>query len=1054
MANAKVKYILELENKMQLDGIVKKVQEAANGFDGLKSKIEISARSLGLMQRELNTMQATFNANSARIKELQQALNLASVSATQDEKANAKLRTELERLTATNDKLSVSMERKSISIQRSSANLAELGRKAGETGRILEKVDTTTAKQGSTLAGLGDQIKGLAGAYLGLEAVTQAAAFAFEGFKLGAGIEQSRLMVQTLVQDVAKGNAIFDEAIKFGQKYGYTQEEMAIAASQAATIINKTNQSTEKSLEVLGRLASLNPAEGFEGAVIAFKELASGDITSIAERFNIARSEANAMKDAIAAGADPVQVLDQALAKMGVTVDVLANRMEGRNGALLDMKLSMESLSLATGDLLDALGAPGLLERFASGVGFLAQGIQYVTGDTEALTNALIDLQVRGFALGDYDLYVQKMTEAGLADEMLSREAYNAANAMISKGTAARDASAGITSLADAEAVLRDMLFQQVQAGELSEEQLNTLVQRTLELAATNPTVSASLLDMVTAMSDSREGADELTQYLDALSINQEFAASTAYGYADAQQAAYDATVQATDANDVHTASVYNMTDADFQSIEAKLLQQIETENAAQFERDLALAYDMAGNGAMGAAAASLFLADRYNLEASETARLIALHNELTKARGGGMGNAAAGALASTLNRMQQPSSVGRSGSGSARRSGGGGSKGKSESAKAAEKEQKDLAKAEKSIEQARQNHNKKLEDLDRKHSAELIKINADYIQKALAAEQKFNTDKFALRNSFEQTLFGIDRDLYDAARAEEVKYWDESQAIAQAGDATKAAELYAAGQELAQMRADHAQQLRDIDAEIVNAESEADAAKLADRKLRMEEAYAEEQRLAEENIAKIRSGEDTLKSERDQAIADENADYAKARTEAEQQFADSLQKIIDGYDAVDEATTRTKDAIVDMVNTLVPEFARLAGAASAVPSGAPASVEAAAGRAVGGNVRAGYAYDVGEFGRERFVPGVSGTILNQRQIDRAMGRTVAPTLATPRQSSGRSETINREEVVLNVTGTAREITQAEATIERIAQRVYNRNAKVTVNRVVTRKLR
>lgn len=1053
MANAKIKYILELENKANLKPIIAEVQAAANGFDGLKSKIEISARSLGLMQRELTTMQGKFEANKARIKDLEQALQLASVSATQDEKANAKLRAELDRLTATNEKLSASMERKSISIQRASANLAELGKKAGDTGRNLEKIDTATAKQGSTMAGLGDQIKGLAGAYLGLEAVAQTAAFAFEGFKIGAGIEQARLNVQTLTGSVERGNAIFDAAIAFGQKFGYTQEDMAKSVGQAATIFNKTNQTTEKTLEVLGRLASLNPAEGFEGAVFAFKELMALDTTSIAERFNIARSEANAMKEAIRDGADPVQVLDQALGKMGVTVDVLANRMQGRNGDLLNMKLSMESLSLAAGDLLDALNISEGISAFANGVGFLALGIQTVTGDTQALTDALIDLQVRGFALGDYDLYVQKMTEAGLADEVLSREAYNAANAMIAKGGAARDVSSAVTSLGDAEAVLRDMLYQQVQAGELSEEQLDTLVERTLTLAGATPEATAALLDIVTAMSDSRDGADELTQYLDALAINQEFATSTAYGYADAQQAAYDATVAATDANDVHTASVYDMTDAEYDNAEAKLTQGLEAERTRQFEEDLALAVAMSADGALDAEIAAIRLAQAYGIERSEAANLIAMTNQLNAARSGRMGSIAGSALEGTLNRVagtrsgaitapyQRPERGGR-------KKGGSGKGGKSEAVKAAEKEQKDLAKAEKSIETARQNHNKKLEDIDRKHAADLIKINADYIAKAIAAEQKFNTDKFAIRNNFKQSLFDLDRDLYDAARAEEVKYWDESQAIAQAGDATKAADLLAAGQELAQMRADHAQQLRDIDTEIANAESEAEAARLADRKQRMEEAYAEEQRLAEENLNKIRSGEDTLKSERDQAIADEQRDYDKARSEADAKFQEDIAKIVEGYDVVDQATERTKQAIIDMANAAVAGLQ----AVNNVPAGAPASVEAAAGRAMGGFVRANTPYTVGEFGRETFVPRVSGTILNQRQLDRAMNRGTSPTLATPRTS--RQETINRNEVNLTISGNGREISQGEAVVRRIVREEIGKDAKMTVNRVMTRKPR
>lgn len=1071
MANAKVKYILELENKMQLDGIVKKVQDAANGFDGLKSKIEISARSLGLMQRELNTMQGTFTANNARIKELQQALNLASVSATQDEKANAKLRTELDRLTATNDRLSASMERKRISILRASDNLQQLGQSAARTQQFLQSTVVQAPPVQNAFAGIGGSIKNLIAQYASLATVAQVAQWAKEG----AAIEQVEAAFGNLAKKAGTSSDQYLAALQRASAGTISNADLMVGANKAVLLAGDRLAKDVPQLLEIARASAKATGQDinfmFDSLVTGLARNSKMIIDNLGITVDVAKAQENYARSigktveklteqerAMAFQAEVMRQGKQMIDDVGAASDTNADKIARANAKWENFK---NDLKMGAATVIAWVVDDGAMDEEVAQVAAIHEQVKN-------LNQAVISGQT------PWTQYAASMAQTGAAAATLTPYQIAIAQSLVDTGMSAEAAATAVQGTNQA-------LIDEAASAGMSAEAIAQVIAQSQMIAATNPEAVTTVQELTQSFMDGAISSDDYAMAMSALASETEISAGMQTFMAEQvavltglQEYQTMVTLGQADANLI-------LNDTQYENIQLSVEAQLQAEAERQQHELLTDAVLGVASGKYDLSDASLDLAAKFGITQSKAIDLINtfthLFMVLAQGKAGsfakgidikGLGQSAIDDMISDVENAGRDvgKSVGRATGSGVRRAarpdiygpkgkGGSGSKGgKSESAKAAEKEQKDLAKAEKSIETARQNHNKKLEDLDRKHSAELIKINVDYIQKALAAEQKFNTDKFAIRNGFKQQLFEIDRDLYDAARAEEVKYWDESQAIAQAGDATKAAELYAAGQELAQMRADHAQQLRDIDAEIANAESEADAAKLADRKQRMEEAYAEEQRLAEENIAKIRSGEDALKSERDQAIKDENDDYAKARTDAEQQFADSLQKIIDGYDAVDEATTRTKDAIVDMVNTLVPEFARLAGAASAVPSGAPASVEAAAGRAVGGNVRAGYAYDVGEFGRERFVPGVSGTILNQRQIDRAMGRTAAPTLATPRQSSSRSETINREEVVLNVTGTAREITQAEATIERIAQRVYNRNAKVTVNRVVTRKLR
>lgn len=915
----------------------------------------------------------------------------------------------------------------------------------------VELPDLKTDQQESAIKGLIGTIGGLAGAYVSLGAVAQ---FAFEGLTLGAELEQSKFAIQTLTGSVEKGNAIYDEAIKFGQKYGYTQQEMASAAAQAASIFNKTNQSTEKTLEVLGRLAALNPAEGFEGAVIAFKELASGDITSIAERFNIARGEANAMKDAIAAGADPVKVLDDALAKMNVTSDVLSNRMKGTNGALLDVKLAFEDSKLAVGEFMTAIGAPEMLENFARGLKYVSDGLRNFTlqlakaggqGEFNVQTGITDATNYQEYVAAAKVLQVEnekaKQSFLGIpgaatnawtgirnlasgydttaaSSRILTDQEWQLRQAFLDQGLSADQASSAATNLIMTQKGLAVSTSMQIQAQGLNAEEqdrLNqstaTLQQSIMTLAMTHPELISQIQNTVVQTMLQGGSTDELILQIETLTTTTEL-------QIDVQSALVDAHAAVTEASDTTTAAVYELTDAEYKSAEAKLNSALESEQAAQFEQDLAIAYDMAAQGAVGQVAAISYLMNAYGLEAKEVSRLINLLNELNKARAGKLGNAAAGALAGTITQMEgiQAGRITAPYTGGGRKSGGGGKgkkAGKSEEQKQAEKNEKALAKIEDRIIDAHEKYLAKKEQLDRDHVDRLAKIEADYQKKSLEAEKKFNSDKFNVRNSFKGSILDLDKDLWDAARAEEVGYWNESQAIAQAGDAKRAEAFYQAAQEYTAMKAEHAQELRDLDAQIAGSTDEQEQADLAERKRRLEEYYTEQELLAKENLDKLRNGENELATERDQAISEENARYTEANNELEQNFRDTVTELIQDSDDL-------QNAVVDMVSALIPSFASLAQAArdaantaGSIPdTSADKSIMPVESRAGGGNVQRNRAYLVGDKpgGKptpwsEVFVPKQSGTIM-PRQATQAMLESRPRALpATPQQQMQRQQT-------------------------------------------------
>lgn len=888
-------------------------------------------------------------------------------------------------------------------------------------------------------------IGGLASAYIGLEA---AATFAIDGLRLGAELEQSRLTIQTLAGSVEKGNAIYAEAIAFGQKYGYTQQEMATAAAQATTIISKTNQTTEKTLEVLGRLASLNPAEGFEGAVIAFKELASGDITSIAERFNIARGEANAMKDAIAGGADPVQVLDAALAKMNVTSDVLANRMKGANGALLEAKLAFEDAKLATGEFLTAIGAPEMLQNFATGLKFVtdkvreyiglmqqAQGINPATGEQQqqattglgassyaqyqaenqqfiasqqqadlAIQERNRNLGVLGNFLtvvgGVQKLFTDDTINGTLADRALTETEFALAQSFLQRGVAQQDAATKAIQLNMATSATDNALAQLSGTEAVTAQQSQALQAEIVALAMAHPEYSDQIFNTINAELEQGTTSDELSSTIQQLSDD------IAYNQVE-QNRLEGATLLTADATDVHTASVYELSAAQWTDIENKLKAAEAAERQAQWEQDLAWAVDASRGSALDAAGAALYLSQAYDIEYGKALKLLSATNALNEARAGRQGKLAGQNLGDILGKTLDQMEGTKAGRITApyekpERAKKGKKAGKSEEVKAAEKREKELAKIEKKIVDEKAKYDKKKEELTKAHVEKLAAIEAEYQRKSLEAEKKFNTDKFNVRNSFKGSILDIDKDLWDAARAEEVGYWNESQAIAQSGDAKRAEAFYQAAQEYASLKAQHAQELRDLDAQIAGSTDAAEQAELAERKRRLEEYYAEQELLAKEAVDKLRTGENELAKERDEAITEENSRYTEANNELEQNYKETVAELI-------AESGELQSAVVDMVSALIPSFASLAQAArdAAAAAGAVGTVptaEPVPAMASGGYVARNRPVLVGDApgGRltphtEMFVPKTAGTILPADAT-----RSI---LATPQQIYNRSQT-------------------------------------------------
>lgn len=201
-----------------------------------------------------------------------------------------------------------------------------------------------------------------------------------DAFKLIAQLDQQRRAIGAMVQNVERGNLVFQQAIEFGQRYAFTQREMGEAAADAAILLQQSNVSATQTFEVLARLQARAPSKTFNDAVRSVAELQAGQLQSIERVFNIPQRYAQRLKEEIDKGADPILALDQLLTQLGVTAESLQQRLEGPGGSINRLATATERFKVELGNLVGAPAAAfvNFLAGSTSGINKLINGLRGV----------------------------------------------------------------------------------------------------------------------------------------------------------------------------------------------------------------------------------------------------------------------------------------------------------------------------------------------------------------------------------------------------------------------------------------------------------------------------------------------------------------------------------------------------------------------------------------------------------------------------------------------------------------------------------------------------
>lgn len=215
--------------------------------------------------------------------------------------------------------------------------------------RLIDHATRPLRTMTSALSGAALKVGALGGAMLG---ITGAAAAANGAVKLlnatigeAAKSEFNQVTITALFRgDEGKAKQYFDFINRKAAESVFSDTDF-LGSSKSFIIMTKNMDELKKVTDIAERLAILDPTQGLEGAAIALRELNSGDITSLAERFEMPRKTLNAIKNLKLK--DQLTALDKELNKYGVTQKLIAKQGET---ALGQYRKSIDKVKMAFRD--------------------------------------------------------------------------------------------------------------------------------------------------------------------------------------------------------------------------------------------------------------------------------------------------------------------------------------------------------------------------------------------------------------------------------------------------------------------------------------------------------------------------------------------------------------------------------------------------------------------------------------------------------------------------------------------------------------------------------
>lgn len=191
-------------------------------------------------------------------------------------------------------------------------------------------IDRNMGIAGTSARALGQGYREARGEILAVGAATST--IVVGGLRAADSVQQINIRLRAITGSQEEANRLMAEAAQIAQRLNQPVTAVQRTVASILPYVEDTGEGLETWVDLITRVQSLNPAEGFEGALFAVRELISSggtDAVSLAERFNLPRT---ALKSAIA-DSGLAAGLDQILNQMGVTTESAAEMGNTLSGA-------------------------------------------------------------------------------------------------------------------------------------------------------------------------------------------------------------------------------------------------------------------------------------------------------------------------------------------------------------------------------------------------------------------------------------------------------------------------------------------------------------------------------------------------------------------------------------------------------------------------------------------------------------------------------------------------------------------------------------------------
>jgi len=981
----------------QLASLSEQSTRAAATVQTLADKYRLAGQSQDLVAKSITDLTGKQAKLESTIEATTRALEQERAKADSNATTIATLERSLDKLQQQARSTSDAIERKVISIEKASVSMRQLEQRTLSAADAMRREDTAMTESKGSLGGLTDGLMGVAKAYVGVEAVRKVVQWGKEG----AAIEGVEEAFDNLARKSGTSSTAYLAALKQASAGTISETNLMIGANKAVLLAgDRLAKDVPKLLEI-ARAASKATGEDIN---FMFDSLVTGlarNSKMIIDNLGITVDVAKANQDYAASLGKTVMALTDQEKALAFQQAVMQSGQQMINDVGVDVDSNAAKIARAEAHLQNFSNSLKVLA--GNIVGFFAEGIDVLdrlTSQNFTLAQRLDEVDYKAIQSGkSFATYRQILTDLDATEGMVTEGQYHLAEAFLNTGMDAQAAMDRVRGLGDA-------FVRKAEAAGLSTTAIAELATRADTLSDKSERARGAVEATTFAFS---AGSIDATLYQQALNeieqqvVQDEIELTRLEGatllVASATREATVSTDDFTAAVDVHTESLYAKIDA---TIEASMEQEtlaLLTQNARLAADDHigALAAETSSLYDLAAAAQTAGDALAYKALMEGVAQLprntTASRNDL-RAEGidprdqrqykDAVADRAqdlvnpAGAAARQREAERQAGEFNRRNAervrtarNPTRRSGGGsgsGSRGQSASQREAEQRIKQAEQTEAKIAKAKEDFQEKAERLTRDHYATVRKIEDDYHRKALAAEQSFNRQKFADQADFLESVASMHKDDRAEALRKQTEAWDKAQAMAQAGRAKEAdAYLKAAEEEIEadQQRTDRMRQLRQQLADDTADLTAADRADLEEQLRLLDKADQIKDDLAAKRLSDLETANDSLKAERDEALASENADYSEAQAKLRDDFADTMRGILDKQTEQLQAHQTWADATIALYGLVASAASNAANAVGQAPSGTAAPGEDAD-FTIHNKVEASYALGTGDMGLTR----------------------------------------------------------------------------------------